>query len=216
LAGLELARGHEDALPPPSPDGLARARALADTVAERFGIVWIDDAALARFVGEAERHTLYLFDVRSPEEYAAGHLAGARTAPGGQLVQATDAYMATRNARIVLVDDDSVRAVMTGSWLVQMGWPEVYVVDLAAASQPLVKGLDAQVIPELEAAQVSTIGPAELQVLLDRDEATIVDLAPSIEYERGHIPGAWFVGAGSAARQPRPGAEAAGAGADLA
>src|SRR5437764_10062859 len=43
LAGLELARGREEALPPPSADGLAAARALADTVAERFGLVRIDD-----------------------------------------------------------------------------------------------------------------------------------------------------------------------------
>src|SRR5207244_11366989 len=88
LAGLDLARGREEALPPPSPDGLARALALADAVADRFGIVRIDDAALARFEGDAATRTLYLFDVRSPEEYAAGHLAGARSAPGGQLVQA--------------------------------------------------------------------------------------------------------------------------------
>ena len=76
LAGLELARGREDALPPPSPEGLAKARALADKVAERFGITRIDDAALARFESEAEQRTLYVFDVRSPEEYDAGHLAG--------------------------------------------------------------------------------------------------------------------------------------------
>src|SRR5204862_6752132 len=129
LAGLQLARGRDDALPPPSPEGLAKARGLADDVARRFGIARIDDAALARFAAEAGERTLYLFDVRSPEEYVRGHLAGARSAPGGQLVQATDAYMATRNARIVLADDDGVRAVMTGSWLVQMGWPEIYVLD---------------------------------------------------------------------------------------
>src|SRR5204862_400682 len=127
LAGLELARGREEALPAPSPEGLKRAQALADKVADHFAIRRIDDAALLRFQAEAEERTLYLFDVRSPEEFIAGHLAGARSAPGGQLVQATDAYMATRNARIVLTDDDGVRAVMTGSWLVQMGWPEVYV-----------------------------------------------------------------------------------------
>src|SRR5215204_17963 len=69
LAGLELARGCEDALPQPSPEGLARARALADDVAERFGIARIDDAALARFEGQAEERTLYVFDVRSSEEY---------------------------------------------------------------------------------------------------------------------------------------------------
>ena len=192
LAGLDLARGREDALPPPSPEGLAKARALADKVAERFGITRIDDAALARFEGEADRRTLYVFDVRSPEEYEAGHLAMARSAPGGQLVQATDVYMATRNARIVLVDDDGVRAVMTGSWLVQMGWPEVYVLDGGLAGRALVPGRRVPVIPELDEADVATIDAAELKRLLDAGEAAVVDLAPSITYEAGHIPGAWF------------------------
>src|SRR3954464_2828997 len=60
LAGLELARGREDALPPPSAEGLRKARALANDVAERFGIGRIDDAALARFESEAEQRTLYV------------------------------------------------------------------------------------------------------------------------------------------------------------
>ncbi len=192
LAGLDLARGREDALPPPSAEGLRRARAMADRVAERFGIRQIDDAALARFAAEAEQRTLYLFDVRGPEEYASGHLAGARSAPGGQLVQATDAYMATRNARIVLVDDDGIRAVMTGSWLAQMGWPEIYVLQGGLAGRQLVQGVPAVVTPELESAAVATISPAELKPLIDEGQATIVDLAPSIAYEAGHIPGAWF------------------------
>src|SRR5216683_671532 len=115
-----------------------------------FGIVRIDDAMLARFLDGADARTLYLFDVRSPEEYAAGHLAAARSAPGGQLVQATDVYMATRNARIVLVDDDGVRAVMTGSWLAQMGWPEVYVLEGGLAGRGLVRGIPGAVIPEVE------------------------------------------------------------------
>ncbi|MGE0260573.1 MAG: rhodanese-like domain-containing protein [Alphaproteobacteria bacterium] len=192
LAGLELARGREDALPPPSPEGLAKARALADGVAERFGIKRIDAAALARFEAETDRRTLYVFDVRSPEEYEAGHLASARSAPGGQLVQATDLYMATRNARIVLVDDDGVRAVMTGSWLVQMGWPEVYVLDGGLAGRKLVAGRRMPVIPELDKADVATIDAVELKRLIDAGEAAVVDLAPSITYEAGHIPGAWF------------------------
>src|SRR2546430_1919154 len=58
---------------------------------------------------------------------AAGHVPGAVSAPGGQLVQATDQYVGTFNARIVLVDDLDVRAVMTASWLVQMGWNDVFV-----------------------------------------------------------------------------------------
>src|SRR5438874_692664 len=169
LAGLELARGREDALPPPSPDGLRRAQALADKVAERFAIRRIDDAKLRQFEAEADHRTLYLFDVRSPEEYASGHLAGARSAPGGQLVQATDVYMATRNARIVLVDDDGVRAVMTGSWLAQMGWPEVHVLEGGLAGRKLVQGTAAAAIPEVDGADVAMLPPAELQALLGKD-----------------------------------------------
>ena len=76
---------------------------------------------------------------RTPEEYAAGHLPGFASAPGGQLVQETDHTAAVRGARIVLADDDGVRADMTASWLAQMGW-EVYVVDPVDARERNVTG----------------------------------------------------------------------------
>ena len=65
--------------------------------------------------------------MRDPAEYEAGHFPGALSAPGGQLVQATDLYAGTLGARIVLSDDNEVRAVMTASWLKQMGWNDVAV-----------------------------------------------------------------------------------------
>src|SRR5439155_25728817 len=122
--------------PDPSPAGRGKAQAAAARVAKRFGVRPIDRATLERFARENEQRTLYVFDVRTPEEFLAGHLAGSRSAPGGQLVQATDTYAATRNARIVLVDDDGVRATMTASWLVQMGLDQVFVLEngLAAAA----------------------------------------------------------------------------------
>ena len=67
--------------------------------------------------------------MRSPAEHAEGHLPGFRNAPGGQLVQATDEYVAVRNARLVLADDEGVRATMTASWLIQMGWEDVFVLE---------------------------------------------------------------------------------------
>ncbi len=80
--------------------------------------------------------TLYRFDVRTPEEYADGHLPGFASAPGGQLVQETDHSAPVRGARIVLADDDhGVRADMTASWLAQMGW-EVFVVEPAGEARP--------------------------------------------------------------------------------
>ena len=72
--------------------------------------------------------TLYRFDVRDAEEYAAGHLAGFRHYAGGQLVQEIDMAAPVRGARILLSDNLGVRADMTASWLAQMGW-ETYVLD---------------------------------------------------------------------------------------
>jgi rhodanese-related sulfurtransferase len=72
--------------------------------------------------------TLYRFDVRPLEEYAAGHISGFRHYPGGQLVQEIDMAAPARGARILLSDDMGARADMTASWLAQMGW-EVYVLE---------------------------------------------------------------------------------------
>src|SRR6266852_5229118 len=78
---------------------------------------------------QAQTHrTLYRFDVRTGEEYAAGHIAGFRHYAGGQLVQEIDMAAPVRGARILLTDDRSIRADMTASWLAQMGW-EAYVLD---------------------------------------------------------------------------------------
>jgi rhodanese-related sulfurtransferase len=74
------------------------------------------------------RRTLYRFDVRTREEYAAGHIPGFRHYPGGQLVQEIDMAAPVRGARILLTDDKGVRADMTASWLAQMGW-ETYVLE---------------------------------------------------------------------------------------
>src|SRR5476649_286226 len=126
LAGLMPDNGKTKRFTDPSTDGLARAKAAAERVAKRFGVMRIDLKALESFRIDTTS-TLYVFDVRDPTDYAAGHLPGALNAPGGQLVQATDQYAATLGARLVLVDDREVRAVMTASWLKQMGWHDVFV-----------------------------------------------------------------------------------------
>src|SRR6266568_3655276 len=87
---------------------------------------------------------------RLPTRSPSNSASCGSTMPGSPASQATDVYMATRNARIVLVDDDGVRAVMTGSWLAQMGWPEVYVLERGLAGRKLVRGTAAAVIPEVK------------------------------------------------------------------
>lgn len=101
--------------------------ANAREVAYRAGVRHIGANEMSALVAETGR-TLYRFDVRDAEEYAAGHLPGFRHYPGGQLVQETDMAAPVRGARILLTDDKGVRADMTASWLAQMGW-EVYVLE---------------------------------------------------------------------------------------
>ena len=103
------------------------ASAKAREVAYRAGVrhLGLDEATALE--GQTRR-TLYRFDVRSAEEYAAGHIAGFRHYPGGQLVQEIDMAAPVRAARILLTDDKSVRADMTASWLAQMGF-DTYVLE---------------------------------------------------------------------------------------
>jgi rhodanese-related sulfurtransferase len=103
------------------------AKANARDVAYRAGVRHLGPEETIALVAQTKR-TLYRFDVRSAEDYAAGHIAGFRHYPGGQLVQEIDMAAPVRGARILLTDDRGVRADMTASWLAQMGW-ETYVLD---------------------------------------------------------------------------------------
>ena len=192
LAGLGVVNGAARRPPEVSAPGLATARAAAARVAARSGIVSIDRAALERWRAEAAERSLYVIDVRTPEEYEAGHLRDARSVPGGQLVQETDAHVATWGSRIVLVDDNGVRAAMTASWLKQMGWEDVAVFTANASDGDWVTGRREQRVPGLDDAALRTIGAVALRDALSAGTALAVDLDFSRRYSQGHIPGAWF------------------------
>ncbi|HDR9155880.1 TPA: rhodanese-related sulfurtransferase [Burkholderia vietnamiensis] len=192
LAGQALehgaARRFPDDVEPAQRDAARRA---ARAVAERACVPRITLTELAAL--DEPGRTLYRFDVRTPEEYEAGHLPGFLGTPGGQLVQETDHHAAVRGARIVLADDDGVRADMTASWLAQMGW-DVRVlepVDPAAFSE---RGQPPRAVPA--APQVAEVAPATLAGWLREagaGEIAIVDVTTSANYVKRHIPGAWFV-----------------------
>jgi rhodanese-related sulfurtransferase len=188
LAGQRCETGKDDKAPQVSTAGLARAKAAAARVSAHFGVTHVDLVTVQRWREEADTRSLYVLDVRDPTEYAAGHVAGAISAPGGQLVQATDQYVGTLGARIVVVDDLEVRAVMTASWLIQMGWKDVFVLvekgnETGWPTPPLL-GYEEQ--PEIQ------IDVGSLERLLAEDAATVVDVSLSRAYRKGHIAGAWF------------------------
>jgi rhodanese-related sulfurtransferase len=187
LAGFACDSGKTRRAPGFTAKTLEWARQAAQRVAQDCGVQTIDRQTFATLRADTER-TLYLFDVRDPAEYQAGHVAGAVSAPGGQLVQATDQYAGTLGARIVLVDDAEVRALMTASWLRQMGWQDVFV--LAETGDEA--GWPAPPMLDAAANQSAAIDLASFGEIFSRNAATIVDLSLSRDYLREHIPGAWY------------------------
>ena len=190
LAGFEVVRGATKRAPAVSDAAGETARAAAERIAQRFGIRRIDSATLANWQAEADRRTLYVFDVRDPDDYARAHVPGMKHIAGGQLVQETDRHAATWGARVVLVDDDGVRAVMTAHWMQQMGWDAAAMtVDMRVQGtatgpwQPTVLGLD-PTVPAIDAAS--------LHARMQAGAVSVVDVDWSRDYREGHVPGAWY------------------------
>jgi rhodanese-related sulfurtransferase len=120
LAGFELEHGAVADASTGSvalPGRLARAAELRS----RYGLAVVSPTDLQAWRSDGSR-TTFLFDVRTREEFERGHLPGARWVPGGQLVQTLDDWVAVRHARLVVADDDGVRASVAAHWLKQMGW----------------------------------------------------------------------------------------------
>ncbi|GIM89805.1 rhodanese-like domain-containing protein [Paractinoplanes toevensis] len=182
LEGHPLDHGKHEVAPLPTGAALDAARAAADRFRARFGIRTVDQDTLRRFHDEAGERSLYVLDVRTPEEYAAGHLPGTTSAPSWDVAPWVFRYIATHHARIVLVDNDEVRATVAASWIEQFGWGEVFV---------LANPLDGQ---ELETGPVPTTAldvPSDIATTTEA-AGTVIDLRPSHQYRKGHIPGAAF------------------------
>ncbi len=191
LAGQVLDHGADRKAPATVSDAhRAQAQADARRVADKAGVRRIGLDALHAL--EAPGRTVYRFDVRTPEEYEAGHLPGFASAPGGQLVQETDHQVSVRGARIVLADDDGVRASMSASWLAQMGW-EAYVLDTVPAASAFAETAAPPPAFPPAAAIVGEISPSELAALLKQQDGTaVIDVTTSANYVKRHIPGAWY------------------------
>jgi rhodanese-related sulfurtransferase len=185
LAGLALEVGQARRAPEVPAASARQAKAAAWAVARKVGVRRIGSGDL-QSLADSARRTVYRFDVRTPEEYVAGHPAGFRPAPGGQLVQETDWFAPVRGALIVLIEDDGGRAAMTGSWLAQMGWDvTVWTPDPAG---PAETGPWAPALPPLP--EVTLADPAQVDDWLRAGEALVVDVDTSRRFLAGHVPGA--------------------------
>lgn len=177
--------------------GSAALKDKAQSLAQRFDVPVVN-AQQVRVWADDPTRNLFLCDVRTPEEFAAGTLAGAQHTPGGQLMQAADQYVGVRGARLVLFDDDGVRAPTVASWLVQMGH------EACVLQGGLQSGLALAATPVPAAPALATIEADELQRLMQANAVQVWDLRPSMAFRAGHLAGAhWGI-------RPRLAAQLAG------
>ena len=185
LSGLELEYGSTRRYPDSVDAGvLAAAQAAARDLAARYNLQTVTAATVEGWLHDSAR-TTYLCDVRTPEEFRAGSLPGALHAPGGQLIQATDQWIAARNSRVVVFDGgEMVRAPVVASWLKQLGYEPSL---LAGGVSAMLRGVP---IAPPAAPQTKAISARSLHALLAEGGCTVFDVGPSMGFRKAHVPGA--------------------------
>jgi rhodanese-related sulfurtransferase len=184
LAGLKLEHGamrrYSDDVRPADIIAL-RARAREFALARRVG--YVAPAAAQAWLADPAR-TTYLLDVRTAEEHVAQTVPGFRHAPGGQLIQATDQWVGVKGARLVLADDELVRAPVVAGWLRQLGHEACVLEGGIEAVAPLTwpQPLRPPPLPELP-----PITARELAQALDGARLQIIDLRPAMAFRQSHI-----------------------------
>ncbi len=202
LAGQDLERGADRQAPVPSPRGREQAVAATRALTEKARIPRVAPRDLQAWRRETDR-TTYVFDVRGAGEFREGHPPGAVSAPSGSLIMSYGDYFATLNARVVLTDDDGIRAGITGIWLAQIGACRPYLLEGALCEDSLELGCGSAGRDVVPAAGVDSLEPSELVTRLDEQGVRIIDLGASGDYCLGHVPGAvWMLRADLAEKLP--------------
>ncbi|MDB5982731.1 MAG: rhodanese domain protein/cystathionine beta-lyase [Pseudomonas sp.] len=185
LADLPLEHGSSRRYPEVSkPEG---QRVAAQQLAERAGVKTVSATQVELWAQDPQR-SLFLCDVRTAEEFAAGSLPGAQHTPGGQLIQSTDLYIGVRQARLVLVDADGIRAPIVASWLKQLGH------DAYVLADGVNSGLSLPPIEAIERQALATIDALALADALKDKAVALIDLRPSMTYRKASIEGSqWSI-----------------------
>lgn len=153
-----------------------------------------------RAVVDDPNELVYGIDVRTRDEYEAGHVPGTVSVPGGQAIQTADDHIGARNGTVVFVSNERVRAGITAYWFAEMGYPTVAVLDTGvtgwnAAGFPLETGTPPTPTPGWERVteMVEYVSVDELAALIETATPTLLDIGVSTRYDAGHVPGARWV-----------------------
>jgi len=162
---------------------------------------------------------IVLLDSRTPEEHRRVTIPGSRSAPNGEVAMHIADLVPDPEATVVVHCAGRTRSIVGARLLQRMGFSKVF--DLRNGTMGwLMAGLELETgstrlaLPEVSAAglakaeafaariaaedgvrALSTVALQELMARADRENVYLIDVRPTEEYARGHIPGfQWFPG----------------------
>lgn len=163
-------------------NSLIEIRAKAAACARQTGLKYIDAAEAIEWLADKARST-YLFDVRTEQEFERNGIRGSRHVLGGQLVQATELYVGVKGSRVIIIDDEMVRAPMMASWIHQIGY-EVAVVKGGISA---LRDATLAEVAVFQPVPVVLISPESAKSVLKLSNSLILDLRSVATYRAGHI-----------------------------
>ena len=195
LAGHELERGSRRRRVRPSRPSRQFAELGSARLAKHFGVERIEVAELAGLLYSTSGN-FSAFDLRNLGSHVVAHVPRSVSVSNDALIVRHDELVALRDAPLVLIDDDSVRALLTGVWLRRLGLPRV--LELAGGIAAwAASGRPASTVAEMplgwsEASAVTPgLGVDDVsRWLAAYAPAQVLHVDTSASYRRGHLPGA--------------------------
>ena len=175
----------------------------AARLAQQAGVRRIEAEALVALLARADANQ-GVFDVRDDAAHVAGHVGGSIPLPGGPAWHGLPAFVAVREAPVVLIDEAEARANVAATWLRRMGCTDVAVLAggvhaWRAAGRPLVQGHERSRPLGLREAAGETVAldAGDVGAWLSAHGAARVLHVDSCEtFRRGHLPGAAWLARG--------------------
>lgn len=198
LAGYDLEPGVDEAVGP-NDEPPASLQTAADLLIDEVAVERLSPAAVAELL-ETTDVNVYPVDVRTREEYVAGHVPGTISIPGGQAVQRANHYVPDRHGRVLFISEHIVRAAVTAYWFSERGFPNIAVLHggvnaWANDGRPLRGGRDRRPPLGVERASATAeyVAPETLDERRTAPTVRVVDVDASSSYLREHVPGAEWV-----------------------
>jgi rhodanese-related sulfurtransferase len=195
LAGLELETGSRRRRVSPSAPGRQFAELGAARLAKHHGVGEIEAVDLAALL-YATHGNVGAFDLRNLGHHVVAHVPRSVSVASDQLIVRHEELVAVPGAPVVLVDDDNVRALLTGVWLRRLGMRDVRLLAGGFASWSR-SGRPACTVAEMplgwREASGATPGLGVDDVsrwLAAYSPAHVLHVDTSASYRRAHLPGA--------------------------